>query len=277
MEYEERLDYLVIGHICRDLVPGGFTIGGTAAYSGSVAQILGCRTAVLTSAAGEDDWQKVLPDLKITQHVSPQTTTFENTYTEGRRIQKIHTVADQLKGEHIPHSYFRAKIVHLGPIANEVDPEMIVQFSDSLIGLTPQGWMRRWDDDGQIVSGDWPGAETYLPQSAVAILSEEDLADEQMLANYRRWAKVLVLTYGPDGCLVYFGGEQRRFPAPKRQVVETTGAGDIFAAGYLIRLEQTGGNPWEAARFANEIASISTTTGGLSAKMAVIQNYLNLS
>jgi sugar/nucleoside kinase (ribokinase family) len=45
--------------------------------------------------------------------------------------------------------------------------------------------------------------------------------------------------------------------------VDATGAGDIFAAAFFIRLFKTR-DPWEAARFATLIASRSVTRIGLN-------------
>ena len=52
-----------------------------------------------------------------------------------------------------------------------------------------------------------------------------------------------------------------------------TGAGDIFAAAFLIRLLQTDGNPSEAARFANEAAAMSVSVEGLGEKLRVLGEW----
>jgi sugar/nucleoside kinase (ribokinase family) len=46
--------------------------------------------------------------------------------------------------------------------------------------------------------------------------------------------------------------------------IDTTGAGDIFAAAFFFRLYTTR-DPWEAARFATQLAAISVTRTGLQA------------
>ena len=84
-----------------------------------------------------------------------------------------------------------------------------------------------------------------------------------MLKKYREWSRLLVLTKGSDGCTIFFGDEIRQFPAYPVPVVDTTGAGDIFAAAFLVRLFQTGGSPSEAARFANKAAALSIGVSGL--------------
>jgi sugar/nucleoside kinase (ribokinase family) len=44
--------------------------------------------------------------------------------------------------------------------------------------------------------------------------------------------------------------------------VDGTGSGDIFAAAFLVRLYHTR-DPWEAARFATQLAARSVTRVGL--------------
>ncbi len=265
------IDYLVIGHIACDLTPDGCAVGGTVAYAGRAAHILGCHTAVLTSAHADYDLDNALPGIDIHCLATDRSTTFANRYTAEGRVQTIHGVAARLTAAHIPAAWQRAAIVHLGPIANEIDPAMIHLFSNSLIGLTPQGWMRQWDANGRVYAQDWQAARAYLPLAAAVIISEEDLLNDAMLAQYRRWSRLLVLTQGYRGCTVFCGDEIRQFDAPHVPEVEFTGAGDIFAAAYLVRLWQTDGNPWESARFANEIAAASVTQQTLTGKMEHIR------
>ena len=274
MDAQSHVDYLAIGHVCYDIVPDGLAVGGTVAFSGRTAQILGCETAVISSSAAEDTWQDVLPGICLQQVVAPTTTTFENVYTSAGRVQTLHAVANKLRAQHVPVEWQRAPIVHLGPIANEIDVDVMQLFSNSMVGLTPQGWMRRWDENGRVFATHWPAAIDVLPLAAAVIISEEDLLDDQMLADYRQWSHLLVMTRGPYGCTVYFGDEERTFPSPKVPVIELTGAGDIFATAFLVRLHQTAGNPWEAARFANEIAAQSIQAAGLQAKMDKIKQNL---
>ena len=272
---DTAIDYLVIGHVTCDLTPQGCTPGGTAVYAGRTAQVLGCRTAVLTSTGPETNLAQALPHIRTHTVPAPRSTTFENIYpdTDQPRIQHIHAVAQTLTCADVPAAWQRASIVHLGPIAAEIEPDVINLFANSLIGLTPQGWMRRWDENGRVYARRWPAAPDVLPLAAAVILSEEDLLDGQMLDQYRQWSRLVVLTQGWRGCTVFLGDETREVPAPAVAARAFTGAVDIFATAFLIRLQQTGGNPWEAARFANLIASQSVTQPDPDRKMAHLTTY----
>jgi sugar/nucleoside kinase (ribokinase family) len=274
MNFSRDLDYLAIGHVTHDALADGFAIGGTVAYSGATARMLGCQTAVLTSAEADHDWAAALPGLQVQNVPSAATTTFENVYTPQGRRQRVLAVADRLTADHVPPAWRNAPIVHLGPVANEIDPAMIDLFDNSLIGLTPQGWLRRWSEEGHVYADHWAAAEQVLPRATAVILSKEDLLNAAMREHYCRLSRLLVLTAGRGGCTVYWQGQVREFSPPTVTSVEETGAGDIFAAAFFVRLRQVPDDPWEAAVFANYAASTSITQIGLEAKMAAIGEAL---
>jgi sugar/nucleoside kinase (ribokinase family) len=269
-----QVDYLAIGHISNDHTADGMTVGGTVAFAGRTAQALGCRTAVVTSAKETANLAAALPGIAVHHVPAPQTTAFTNRYEENVRAQWLHAVAAPLRADDVPEAWRRSAIVHLAPVAAEVDPGMIGLFSNSLIGLTPQGWMRRWDETGRVSRVRWAATETVFPMAAAVILSEEDLPDDAYLSICRQQARLLVMTRGAAGCTVFLGDEVRSFAAPQVDVSDLTGAGDVFAAAFLVRLFQTRGNPWEAAVFANEVAAISVTQTGLAAKIAHVAAFL---
>lgn len=268
------IDYLVIGHITRDLTPEGERLGGAASFSGRMAQALGCKTAVLTSSGPQFQWQHELPGIAIKTVPARETTTFENIYTPTGRQQIISAVAARLRAEHLPEAWQRASIAHLGPVADEVEADMARLFSNSLLCLTPQGWLRQWDKNGRVSPKAWAEAAEILPLAAAVIISHEDLPDEATLDLYQQRCKLLVVTRGYDGCTVYYQDEIRHLPTRRATEVDATGAGDTFATAYFVRLLQTGGNPWEAARFANDIAALSVEYAGVAAKVTAVQKYL---
>jgi hypothetical protein len=80
------IDYLVIGHVAKDLTPAGPRLGGTASYAGLTASALGCRTALVTACDSDLDLSP-LASLACRPVASPQSTTFENIYTADGRQQ----------------------------------------------------------------------------------------------------------------------------------------------------------------------------------------------
>jgi len=256
-------NYLVIGHVTRDIHEGGRTLGGTAAYSAICARALGRTPAILT--AGEKDHPILeLNGLLIKWKISAHSTTFENKETNHGRKQTLHAVADMLLPEDVPLGWRSCSIVHLGPVAGEVDPGIIDVFPDSFIGLTPQGWMRARDESKVVHFHPWDHSGELLQRADAVVLSIEDvMGDEDLIQSYVSRTNILVVTEGYRGARVYWKKDVRHFSAPKVSVVDPTGAGDIFAAAFFDRLETTR-DPWESARRAIQIASCSVTRVGLA-------------
>ena len=248
--------YLVIGHITKDLLPGGgFRTGGTATYASLTAHLLGLRTAVVTSAEPGFCFAHAHPSIMVRCHPAERTTTFENVYSGGVRRQHLRCVANRLTGIHIPDAWRRADLVHLGPVAQEVDPRVCDLFPSPMMVVTPQGWMRSWDATGAVTRCKWPDAEHVLRRADVVVLSMEDLGgDEELLEHYVRRARHLVLTLGENGAMVFSAGRSERVPAYGVCVADPTGAGDVFAAAYVVRYAETG-DTQRAAQFANSAAS----------------------
>jgi sugar/nucleoside kinase (ribokinase family) len=264
----EPVDYLVIGHLTEDLTPSGPRLGGTAAFSALTARALGLRVGVV-SALSEGTSLKALEGVLVVKIPSPQNTTFENIYGAHGREQILHHRAGPISVENVPDIWRTASIVHLGPVAQELDAswtqETAKYFSTSLIGITPQGWMRSWNEEGQIVSGKWASAEAYLPQAGAVVISREDvLGDDELIESMAHQTRVLVVTEGSAGSVLYWHGDRRRFSAPEVEEVDATGAGDIFAAAFFVRLHATR-DPWAAARFATQLAARSVARPGLDA------------
>jgi sugar/nucleoside kinase (ribokinase family) len=257
------IDYLVIGHVSIDLTPKGSIVGGTVAYAGRTAQALGLRVRVITSAEKGFDLSQ-LENIEILQMPSTQSTTFENRYTSEGRIQILHGRASDIGTRDVPHGWRSANIVHLGPIAAEVDTTLIESFPGALMCTTPQGWLRQWDDNGRVHMTGWDQISDLLPIADAVVISMEDLADDPKSAqDMAPYCEILAVTDAARGARVFWNGQQRDVPAPVVEEIDPTGSGDIFAAAFFIHLYQTN-DPFEAARFANYLAAASVTRQGLA-------------
>jgi hypothetical protein len=165
-----------------------------------------------------------------------------------------------------------------------VDEQWIDRFPGALIGVTPQGWLRQWDRPTAVKtrrgvpSGrvqpthavkhavrtvEWASASKVLPRATATVISIEDVGgDESIVQHWASIASILVVTRGERGCTVFVSGRSTDLPAPKVPVIDPTGAGDIFATAFFVRLRQTN-DPIEAGRFANCLAAQSITRAGL--------------
>ena len=258
-----HLDYLIIGHITHDIHEEGYKIGGTAAYSALCSRALGRKTAILTAGAkGKTPLE--LDGFQIKWKNSKNTTTFENIEMENGRKQLLHSVADPILPDDVPMDWRNSSIVHLGPIANEVDQRMIDIFPEAFIGLTPQGWMRARDVNNIIHFKKWEHADNLLKRANAVVLSIEDVkGDEEIIQSYANKTNILAVTEGYNGARVYWNGDVRHFSAPRVSVLDPVGAGDIFATAFFDKLEKTD-DPWESGKIAVKIASHSVSRAGLA-------------
>jgi sugar/nucleoside kinase (ribokinase family) len=258
-----QLDYLVIGHVTQDLAANGeLVIGGSVTFAARTACALGYRARVVTSARKDLPLQEVLPDAEIARIPSAATTTFENLNTSTGRMQTLHTLADKLTPDAVPTSWRASDVVHLAPVAQECDPSLIELFRDTFVGLTPQGWMRGWNSRGLIEAIDWESSSVLLPAAAAVVVSEEDTAGDQgLISDWAARTKVLVITHGSAGCTVHTKAGVEEIPGFPAAEVDSTGAGDIFAAVLFAQL-QRGVPPARAARLANCLAAASVTRHG---------------
>ena len=257
-------DYLVLGHLTLDQTPSGPVLGGTSAYAALTAHAHGLRTAIVTSARNDLDLS-TLAETRIALHPSDETTMFRNLHDGQSRQQHLLARAGNLEAAVVPSDWRAARIVHLAPVAAEVPPALAAHFPEcDLIGVTPQGWMRRWDPSGRVGFTSWNYAGEALAKADAVVVSLEDLGgDEAQVESLATACRLLVVTEGDLGARVYWNGDVRRFPAPAVDQVDPTGAGDIFAASFFIRLHQTR-DPWEAARYANLLSARSVARHGIS-------------
>jgi len=258
-------DYLMLGHFTRDVLPDGTTTpGGTSLYAALTAHRLGRNVGVVSAPAGlPTGW----PDaIQIVFHPSPNPPTFENRYTSAGREQILHTASQPITREVIPAAWRAAPLIHLGPVLGETPEELVDAFPGALLGVTPQGWMRTWNDPlpSPVIYRPWQPTPRVLERIDALVLSIEDVrGDEALVASYARHCSLVSLTRGAQGSTLFLRGVPHHVPAFSAAERDPTGAGDVFAAALLIRLRETG-DPLDAARFASYVAALSVEGAGIS-------------
>ena len=265
-------DFLVVGYALQDLVsdadPPEWRLGGAVAYASSLAGSLGLRTAVITSAGGDMEFDRLLPGIECRVVPGEHTTRFRNVYERGYRRQAVPQRASVTLGpEHLPDDWRDAGIVLLGPVVGEVATDLAGCFPDALVGVGAQGFLRELDADQTVrpLPPDRWDAGPVLRDADVLFVSDEDVTSAAAPAAIERWRRlvdVVAFTSGDQGADVYQRGEARHIGAFPASTVDLTGAGDVFAAAFLIRFRETD-DVSEAARFAACAASFVVEAEGL--------------
>src|SRR3984893_14234643 len=264
-----NVDYLLLGHVTVDrLDEKRVVLGGTATYGALTARNMGARGGVHTSTSYEPGLIDTLGGGLVARIPAEYTSCFVNEYSGGKRRQTIESVAEKLTYEQILPEWRNPAVVHLGPLCQELDAARLVgRFPRSLVGVTPQGWMRGWGEDGVVHPVDWAEADRVLARAHAVIISEDDVADASVIKEWAAKARMLVVTLGEGGCDVYRQADPVPFHSPafkSATEVDPTGAGDVFAAAFLWRLHKSGGDWHTAADWANCVASFVVEKRGVA-------------
>ena len=249
-------DIVTVGHFSIDFIElreGKVTkptLGGPPTYVSLAARSLRAKASVL-SKVGDDfplgyvTWLRNQGvDLSGLERVEGALTTsfVLHYYGEGDRQLFLKNRAPSIEARDIPDS-FKAKAVHLAPIANEIPYSTAARLraKTSSVSLDPQGLLRRFRQDGKTYPGSIENPEilriTDVFKGSLkeirAITGESGLA-QAMGSVHKQGVKTVIVTRGAEGSLVSVNGELYRVPAAKpRIVVDTTGSGDVFVGAFL--------------------------------------------
>lgn len=267
-----------IGHITNDKIVTPRSVnylpGGTAWYFSYALSKLDVNYLLLTSLAEADmRYVTLLRDKGVQVKVQPGSSTvfFENIYggNPDDRTQNVLQTADTFSAGQLEG--IGAKIFHLGPLlADDISFDFIRALSaKGRISLDVQGYLRKVVNQ-KVYPADWPQKQQALQY--VDIL-KADVAELQALTGcatvtggaetVARWGvKEVVITDGSKGSAIYAEGQWHTIPAyPPQTIIDATGCGDTYMAGYLYR--RIKGDPiQQAAEFAAAMAGLKTAANG---------------
>lgn len=247
-------------------------LGGTVWYAALFLAGLGRRVAVV--GIGDDKIKRRLArsgvDVRHFSNAGP-VTLFQNTYSAGVRKQKARPGGD-IQRAAVPQAAFDAKGLLVGPVLNEVDSAILRTPRSGCLMLDAQGFLRQLSADGDVILRMRPAAETALrhcdilkvnAREAAVITSSVD-GETAGRVLHRMGPKMVIITRGADGALFYDGVRFTQITAPEVDVIDPTGAGDVFSAAFLVRYIACG-DLIAAGRFAVTAAALSTRGFGASA------------
>lgn len=266
------IQFLAIGHVARDEFPdGAHRLGGTALYAAATAARLGVPTALVTRVGPNErgELARTCADLAIDLRAldANVTTTFAFRWDEaGKRILRLKARAKGIALCDVPGDLRSADALVFGSIARELSDDLLAGETARVSVLAAQGLLRTWDADGTVRPMPWDDAERMIRALSCVVLSDDDIAGDTR--PIERWSAVVpvVLTLADRGCRIYDRGHPTAdLPAyPPARMVDTTGAGDTFAAGLAIALAE-GRALAQACRFANAVASFGLEGPGIAA------------
>ncbi len=222
-------------------------MGGTVTYTGITFQKHGLRTSVVSNIAAEDRGLfRILREQRIQlfNGVTDRTTVFVNYVNGDQRRQEMPVRASPITAEQARHAVESADYIHLGPLhPSDIQADLLTLVAEKKVWVTldVQGLVRRIDN-GQVHIGVSERLHLALLCSSLikadrteleAILDARQMGIEELMKAYE--LDEVVVTAGREGGRVTAAsGEVVGYKAARvSQVVDTTGAGDVFFGAYL--------------------------------------------
>ena len=268
-----------VGHITLDKVTTPqktvFMPGGTSFYVSHAVKNFDDLDYALVTAVGQSE-RNVTEEMKskgmnITVLPSKYSVFFENIYGENvdERKQRVWAKADPFTIEQLQDK--EAKIFHLGALLADDFSLGVLKYvaSKGLVSVDSQGYLREVRET-HVYAVDWPEKSEALHYIHFLKANEHEM---EVLTGYKdptaaalqlyEWGvKEVLLTFGSMGSLIYDGDHFYHIPAYiPREVVDSTGCGDTYMAGYLYKRSK-GAPIEEAGHFAAALSTLKLENYG---------------
>ncbi|HEX2439095.1 MAG TPA: PfkB family carbohydrate kinase [Methylomirabilota bacterium] len=257
-------DFVAIGHVTLDHFGEVTRPGGAALYAAITAHRLGLSVGLLTSHGPDFPLDELPTRIEVVGLPAPATTSFDHASTDAGRMLRARNVAQRLTVEDLPPDWRDAPLVLLAPVLQEVDPRLAAAFPDGAVGAALQGWLRRVEKDGTVAPVQWPSPDAVLGHLQSIFVSAADVrGGEAQVIEWVQRVPFAVVTAGAAGALLYVNGDRYEVRPRRTREVDPTGAGDVFAAAFLVHYDRVG-DAWEAAEAASCAASLAVEGRGWS-------------
>jgi sugar/nucleoside kinase (ribokinase family) len=257
-------EFVAIGHVTLDRFGDVVRPGGAALYAAVTAARLGLSAGILTSHADDFPLELLPPRIELVSVPAAATTVFEHGQAAGERRLRVLATAQPLGVDDLPEDWRDPDLVLLAPVVNEVDGALATAFEGATLAAEAQGWLREVARDGAVHARTWPSPKGVLSRLQALFLSGADVrGQEAAMMEWVQRVPVTAVTAGARGALLYVNGDRYEVRPRRARQIYPTGAGDVFAATWLVRYRLSG-DPWEAAEAATCAASLAVEAEGWS-------------
>ena len=273
-------DICCIGHITKDKIVTPtrtvYMAGGTSFYFAYAINQLPKKVSFsLVTAMDPTEKEPVEKMLRagidVELHSSRNTVFFENIYGEDQndRKQRVLAKADPFTIGQLGN--VEAKVFHLGSLlSDDFSPEVVAYLATiGRVSIDVQGYLREVRDE-KVYPVDWKDKLNVLKNTYYLKVNETEMETITGLKNPHDAAKLIhswgvtevIITLGSEGSFIYTDGSFYEIPAyPPIEVVDATGCGDTYSAGYLYKRLQ-GATPTEAGKFAAAMCTLKLEHNG---------------
>ena len=258
----KTIDILTIGNLTEDIniISNKVykSIGGTSFYAYKVAEKLGYDLRIITEISENLNVSKKIDPKKIIPQKTELHTIFENTYSDGKRSQKVLNSSGKILSKNISKELEKIdpKIVFYCPILNELDSSFFNLFNKSIKICNLQGFMRKKFNQRILSKKNLPNINFDIFDAV--ILSEMDTHFKNAL-KISSSSKIVCYTMGKKGVKIIINNEIIFFKTLNVIDVDETGAGDVWGTSFIIFYYLMKKDIKESAVLSNISASLSVT------------------
>lgn len=291
-------DICCIGHITKDkiITPLSTTYmnGGTSFYFAHALSCLPKKVSFELVTKLSDEDVKAVEDLRsknvnVISYKSLHTVFFENKYGQvsDNRTQRVLERAEPFTVDEV--APLEAKVFHLGSLLDDDFPVDVVEYLSrkGLVSIDAQGYLRRLEGES-VLPTDWKDKLRILAMTDILKVNEHEIVSLTGFSDPHKAARQLAewgvkevcVTLGSHGSIIYADGVYYDIPAYEpTEVVDATGCGDTYSAGYLWCRAQ-GLGYYEAGCFAAAMCTLKLEHSGpfcaTEEKVrSIIDNYAN--
>jgi sugar/nucleoside kinase (ribokinase family) len=271
-------DICTIGHITLDKVVTTKSVkhmpGGTSFYFSKAIQQFDISHVLVTALAQSE--MNVVTGLRadgIEIHTLPSehSVYFENIYSENQDYREQNVLQKAAPFEVAIMPALDARIYHLGPLlSDDISLDLIRELaSKGMVSLDIQGFLR-YVENRKVFYTDWADKKEALPYVSILKANEHEMEVVTGRKDIQEGARALadmgvqevIITLGSKGSLIYKDGLFHEIPAFKpTAVVDATGCGDTYMAGYLSKKIQ-GGTIEESGEYGAAMATLKIGSSG---------------
>ena len=218
---------------------GVASFGGSAAYIGKVTddelgQVFGHDLLAVGVQFRPGDHRNEVPTGRCIIVVTPDAERTMNTYLGASSLLGVGDLDDEaiaagkvlyMEGYLFDRDEAKTAFRHAAAVAHDAGRMVSLTLSDSFCVD------RHRDDFRSLVSDE---VDLLFGNEAELISLYETETFDEAVAELRRHCQFAAITVGAKGSIIIVGDELIEVPAvPVRRVIDTTGAGDLYAAGFL--------------------------------------------